>query len=296
MKWISILVFLFSLSAFAQKTEDSKKHTDPADQNSKNVDQTEAVLHSRLLGLSERLKNHTKLFKTRLEYLPAKTVVTKGVYDESEKDGDCKPALKKDASGKDSEEIDYTKQLDAANNCIKIEVFDFHRSEEGKSELNLGARSKYLILVYGKSGWGEDPKEEAPADLKFIKSKVIANIFVPTDLKISEVLDTTPHEQDRVKHDDSIVIFYQKDGLPMRGEKGKAPEEQKNKKGYGKYKLGYVENTKTYPTRNTFKQTYYLKHLDQFDKLLTAVFDTNDRYAGKRYKESNQILKESLVY
>ena len=40
-----------------------------------------------------------------------------------------------------------TKQTDAANTCIRLEVFDFVKSEEGKTDLNLGARSKYIILL-----------------------------------------------------------------------------------------------------------------------------------------------------
>ena len=82
----------------------------------------------------------------------------------------------------------------------------------------------------------------------------------------------------------------------MRQEKGAPPAEQKDRKGYGLYKLADVENTKTHPTKNVFKQTYYIKHLIQFDKLFTTVFDSNDNRANKRYKESNQVLKNSLVY
>jgi hypothetical protein len=278
MKWISILFFLTSLLVFSADEKDAK-HKDPADQNSKAIDETEAILDKRITALNERLMKHTKLFMTKLEFLPAKTLVYKGVA----KDDECVPAEK-------------GKEQDLANNCIKIEVFDFQKSEEGKSELNLGSRSKYLVLFFEAGAKTDEPATEEPGKLKMIKSKVISNLFVPTELKISEVTDASPHEADGKKHDETITVFYQYDGLPMRDEKGKPYPEKKDRKGYGLYKLGYVENTKTNPIRNTFKQSYYIKHLDQFDKFLTSVFDTNDRNAGKRYKESNKILKDSLVY
>jgi hypothetical protein len=276
MKLISILVFLFSLVLFSADEKKEAKHTD-ATQKSEAIDASEKVLDKRILEINERLMKHTKLFMTRLEFLPAKTLVYKGIT----KGEDCEPAAK-------------GKEQDLANNCIKIETFDFHRSEEGKSALNLGSRSRFMILFFESGAKGDEPATEEPGKLKSMRSKVIANIFTPTELKISEVNDASPHAAE--KHDDSITVFYQEDGLPMRDEKGQPFPEKKDRKGYGKYTLSYVENTKTNPTRNVFKQSYYIKHLDQFDKLLTAVFDTNDRNAGKRYKDSNQILKDSLKY
>ena len=288
MKLITILVFLMSAGLFSQEVKgggDAGKHPDDAftNQKSPQVDATEEGLDLQITALNERLMKHTKLFKTRVEALPGKTVFYKGTEDGD----DCKAAPD-------------DKQTDPANTCIRIEVFDFHKSEDGKSDLNLGARSKYMILFYEGGGWGDDPIKEPAKKLKKIKSKIIMNNFKETDLKISEVTDNDPHTPNgkagENKHDEKITVFYQHDGLPMRLEKGAAPPEQKDRKGYGLYKLADVENTKTHPTKNVFKQTYYIKHLIQFDKLFTTVFDSNDNRANRRYKESNQVLKNSLVY
>lgn len=295
MKLITILVFLMSASLFSQADPskvanvqggDAGSHPDDAftDQSSPQVDETEVGLDKQITALNERLMKHSKLFRTRVEALPGKTVIYKG----TEKDGDCIAAPN-------------DKQTDPSNTCIKIEVFDFVKSEDGLTDLNLGARSKYMILFYDNGGWGDDPIKEPPKKLKMIKSKIILNNFKETDLKISEVMDNDPHTpNDKApnnrKHDEKIVVFYQHDGLPMRLEKGVPPQEIKDRKGYGLYKLADVENTKTHPTKNVFKQTYYIKHLIQFDKLFTKVFDSNDNRANNRYKESNQVLKGSLVY
>lgn len=289
MKLITILVFLMSASLFSQAKEggDAGKH--PGDpellngQSSPQVNATEEDLDKQITFYNERLMRHTKLFRTRVEALPGKTVLYKGI----EKGDDCEAAPD-------------NKQTDAANTCIRLEVFDFVKSEEGKTDLNLGARSKYIILFYEGGGWAEDPMKEAPKKIKKIKSKIILNNFKETDLKISEVTDADPHtpngKSGENKHDEKITIFYQHDGLPMRDPKGAPFPEQKDRKGYGLYKLADVENTKTNPTKNVFKQTYYIKHLIQFDKLFTSIFDSNDSRANKRYKESNQVLKSSLVY
>ncbi len=285
MKLITILVFLMSASLFSQKDGgDAGKHPDEfKDQKSAQVDATEQDLDKQITALNDRLMKHTKLFRTRVEALPGKTVLYKGI----EKGDDC-------------EAVADNKQTDAANTCIRLEVFDFVKSEEGKTDLNLGARSKYIILFYEGGGWGEDPMKEVPKKLKKIKSKIILNQFKETDLKISEVTDGEPHTPNGKAgdnaHDSKITVFYQHDGLPMRDPKGAPFPEQKDRKGYGLYKLSDVENTKTHPTKNVFKQTYYIKHLIQFDKLFTTIFDSNDSRANKRYKESNQVLKSSLVY
>jgi hypothetical protein len=289
MKLITILVFLMSASLFSQAKEtagsggDAGKHPDVESQKSPQVDATEQDLDKQITDLNERLMKHTKLFRTRVEALPGKTVLYKGIT----KGDDCEAAAD-------------NKQTDPANDCIRLEVFDFVKSEEGKTDLNLGARSKYIVLFYEGAGWGEDPMKEAPKKLKKIKSKIILNQFKETDIKISEVTDAEPHTPNgkpgENKHDEKITVFYQHDGLPMRDPKGAPFPEMKDRKGYGLYKLADVENTKTHPTKNVFKQTYYVKHLIQFDKLFTAIFDSNDTRANKRYKESNQVLKSSLVY
>ncbi|HMV42718.1 MAG TPA: hypothetical protein PK079_20525 [Leptospiraceae bacterium] len=287
MKLITILFFLMSASLFAQKDGDTSKHSGDPDlfngQSSAQVNATEEDLDKQITALNERLMKHTKLFGLRVESLPSKTVLFKGV----EKGDDCEPAAD-------------NKQTDSANTCIKIEVFDFIQSEEGKTDLNIGPRSKYIILFYEGGGWGQDPAKEAPKKIKRIKSKILVNNFKETDLKISEVVDGDPHtpngKSGENKHDEKITVFYQHDGLPVRGPKGEPPVEQKDRKGYGLYKLADVENTRTNPTKNIFKQTYYIKHLIQFDKLFTKVYDMNDSRANKRYKESNQVLKSSLVY
>ena len=67
-------------------------------------------------------------------------------------------------------------------------------------------------------------------------------------------------------------------------------------KAFGKYKLSVVENTKTNPTRNIFKQTFYIKNLTQFDNLFKWIYDANERNYNKRYAETNKVMKNSLKY
>ncbi len=113
--------------------------------------------------------------------------------------------------------------------------------------------------------------------------------MVLEDKIISEVMDRGPNTQP--SHNDKFEIFFQKDGYPEYGR-----PETPSEKGVGKYILAGVENTKTHPIRNSFKKEFYIKHLDQFDRLFTKIFDYNDQLGNKNYKENVDALKESLRY
>ncbi|MCX7999941.1 MAG: hypothetical protein N3A69_13475, partial [Leptospiraceae bacterium] len=96
-------------------------------------------------------------------------------------------------------------------------------------------------------------------------------------------------------HDEQITIYY-KNGFPTIWIDPKGEVEQVSQKGVGKYKMKVVENTKTNPIRNTMKQGFIIKNLDYFNKLFATIADTNERYALKKYKDSNDYMKSTLKY
>ncbi len=267
-----ILTFFIGLSLLAQGAQVKNENEDKTNaQFSKAVQETEKILDAKIFSLNEQMTRHTVLMKMKTSVLPFRTVLYKGK-----------------ANGDDC--VLTPNQEDPANNCIKIEVFDFVNSEDGKTEYNLGAKNKFLVLFYeGTSSNVEDPRREPPRKLTKIRSRIYLHNFVEADVNISEVVDNAPNSTPA--HDDKVTVFYQHDGYPEYN----APEKPAEK-GMGKYSMSGVENTKTNPIRNFFKQTYYIKHLDYFDRLLTKIFDYNDRDSNAKYRESNRVLKDSLKY
>lgn len=237
-------------------------------QSAKSVEETEKGLDKTIAELNEKLKNHTKLFRMKVSNQPHRTFLYKG----KAKGDECEKAENQEA---------------ADNDCMKLEVFSFVGAENGYSELNLGSKYKYVTLFFEGGVSEEDPRLAQPGNVKKIISKVYVNKFKEFDLKVSEVVDNAPTDKE---HKD-VTILFQHDGDPAKG-----ANENKSVRGRGLYKLAEVENTKTNPTRNQFKKTYYIKHLDYFDKLFTYLFDSNDQNGNKRYKMNNETLKNSLKY
>jgi hypothetical protein len=274
------IAILLSGSIFANA--EVKEHLNG--QDSKAVLETEKVLDERITALNESLKKHTVLFRQKIKALPAKTILVKG-----KANGDkCEAA---------------ENQIDPANDCIKIEVFDFQDSEWGKSELNHGSRAKYMILFYeGGSSKTDDPKNEDPRPLKKIVFSSTNRNFKNLEVHHVNIDDSAPAQANEGAanelggaHDDKTVVYF-KSGFPTILIDPANEVEQVSEKGVGKYSMKNVENTKTNAIRNTFKKSFYVKNLDYFHKLFTNVADTNERYSLKRYKDSNEFMKGTLKY
>ncbi len=284
------ITFLYALGMFAQGGANVKE---TSLQDSSSVIETEKGLDEKIKVLNEKMKNHTVLFRQKIAALPAKTILYKG----KESNGDCIYYV----------DGDYKKglvdQVDPANNCIKLEVFDFQDSEWGKSELGWGSRAKSMTIFYngGSSGSG-DPMKEPPRDISKIVFTGMNVNFKENIVNFVSVADGAPasgndglSNETGGAHDEKIEIYY-KNGFPTIWIDVKNEPEQVNQKGVGKYSLKNVENTKTHPIRNTFKKSFFVKNLDYFHKLFTNVADTNERYSLRKYKDSNEYMKSTLKY
>lgn len=268
-KLMLLLIFVgFCLFGEEAKVSTGDGHEDDP-QKSKSIEESEKILDARINLLNDRMKAHTKLFLTKIKVIPTKTVLTKGKAEGE----DCKPAAD---------------QLAMENDCMILEVFDFLQSDEGKANLNYGSKSKYITIFFSGPNTQKDPREEKPRDITKIKSRIYLNDFKKDDIKAADVEDKAPKAIDNAQ----VTVFYQHDGIPSK----KSQENNLSERGVGKYNLSNMENTKSNPSRNTFKQTYYIKHLDYFDKLFSSILDANDKNSSAKYKESNEVLKGSLKY
>ncbi|WCL47861.1 flagellar-coiling protein FcpB [Leptospira sp. GIMC2001] len=242
-------------------------------QESQSIIETEKQIDEAIFKLNEKLTRHTVLFKMKVRTLPFRTVLYKG---KASADG-MKCDIAVDQEAKD-------------NNCLHLEVYDFIKSEDGKSERNLGPKNKQIILFYeGTNNDDTDPRKEAPRNLTRAKSRIYQYDFQIEDKTMSEIVDQGPNTQP--DHNDKMELFYQHDDYPLYG-----TPETPSEKGVGKYLLSNVENTKSNPIRNNFKRDFYKKHIDYFDKLFTKIFDYNDRDGNKNYKKNVEVLKNSLKY
>ncbi|TGM11362.1 hypothetical protein EHQ81_16930 [Leptospira selangorensis] len=270
---IAFCLAIFSIAGIlnAQDNQAQKKEDQ---QTGAAILDTEKGLDQRASALNERLKRHTVLMKMKVRILPFRTVLFKGKANNDE----CVPA-------------NSNAQEDAANNCIRVEVYDFIKDEErGQGKIVQGGLSKYMEIYFeGPNTNDPDPRMEPPRKISKIISKVYKNNFLIEDKSVSEIIDRAPNDQPG--HNDKIELFYQKNGYPEGGR-----PETPSEKGVGKYVLANVENTKTHPIRNSFKKTFYIKHLDSFDRLFTKIFDYNDQLGNENYKENVNTLKESLKY
>lgn len=272
---IFLILFTIGLSAEEVTSNEGTGQVQAADeaklQKAASIEQTEGKLDEIIKEMNDRLKKHTKLFRMKIVNQPHKTFIYKG-----KAEGDkCVISEKRED------------QISGENNCLKLEIFDFLGAAEGQAQLNVGARHKYMVLFFESAPSEADPKKTQPGALKKIVSKIYVDNFKQEDLKISEVVDNEPAD---AKHS-KLTIFYQHDGNPP-----KSTSQNPSDRGVGLYSLSDVENTKTNPIRNTFKKNFYIKHLDFFDKLFTYIYDSNETNGNERYKESNDVLKNSLKY
>jgi hypothetical protein len=257
-------------------------------QNSEAVYTTEVKLNTQITELNKRLQDHAKLFRMKVEILPGKTLLKKG-----KTNGDACEI--KDLS--DPNNPKDVPQEDPNNNCLRLEIFDFLGVEEGISEKNIGSRSKYIELFYSAPADNEDPELQQPIQINKIRTRILVDNYKELDNKLS-VIVTRDIDGNGTHDDKNATVFYSHDGIPplppLSPDGGS--EEKRMLKGFGKYTLSVVENTKTNPTRNIFKQHFYIKSLTQFDELFTSIYDANERNANKRYKESNEVMKSSLKF
>jgi hypothetical protein len=287
MKKLTILfVLLFSFNVVVAQGAENESPSTPALppgasytspnplQNSETVYKTEQKLDAQITALNKRLQDHAKLFRMKVEVLPGKTVLRKGKTE-----------------GENCVTIGVP-QEDAGNNCIRLEIFDFLGAEEGQSEKNIGSRSKYIELFYSAPADKEDPELQQPIQVTKIRTRILVDHYKDLDNKLS-VIVADGIEAPGTHNDQTLTVFYSHDGIPPV-----VPDEKEKRKlkGFGKYTLNVVENTKTHPTRNIFKQTFYIKSLVQFDKLFTSIYDRNEKNANKRYTENNEVMKSSLKY
>ncbi len=306
MKKLTILVvLLFSLNTLmAQETPGGGKenetpletqlppgyHKPEKLQESKAVLDTEAGLNKQIKELNQRLQRHSKLFRMKVEVIPGKTVLKKG----KNENGIC---VTKVPDPKNTNLLIDRLQEDPSNDCLRLEIFDFLGAEEGLSEKNVGSRSKYIELFYASPAGNEDPEHQEKVQVTKIRTRIIVDNYKELDNKLS-VIVTDGIDAEGKHEDDKLTVFYSHDGippLPPTSPDG-GVEEVKKLKAFGKYKLSSVENTKTNPTKNIFKQTFYIKSLTQFDNLFKWIYDANERNYNKRYAESNKVLKSSLKY
>ncbi|EMK21410.1 flagellar-coiling protein FcpB [Leptospira kirschneri] len=270
--FLAVLIAI-STAVFSQQNSGSDQKSQPSSaQLGQSILETEKKLDEKIFELNQRLTRHTVLMKMKVRVLPFRTVLFKGKANNDE----CAPAIN---------------QEDPANNCIRVEVYDFIRDEERGLNKNVqGALAKYMEIYFeGQNSNDPEPRTEPPRNINKLKSKIYKNNMVLEDKIISEVMDRGPNTQP--SHNDKVEVFFQKDNYPEYG-RPETPAE----KGVGKYILAGVENTKTHPIRNSFKKEFYIKHLDQFDRLFTKIFDYNDQLGNENYKENVDALKDSLRY
>jgi hypothetical protein len=281
---IAIFAIAFSAGLFAQGAEVKEGKAHEPGQTSESVLETEKVLDEKISFLNKELEKHTVLFRQKILALPAKTILYKGTADGST----CKEAAN---------------QTDPANNCLKIEVFDFQDSETGKAALGQGSRAKSMILFYdGPSTGTGDPMKEPPRKLSKVIFQTKNVDFKQNEIHLAKIEDNDPSaanagaaNDNGGAHDEKLTIIYT-NGYPTLNVEIITQEETASNKGIGNYTLKSVENTKTNPIRNNFKRNFFIKNLDYFHKLYTNVADTNERYALKKYKDSNDFMKSSLKY
>lgn len=241
--------------------------------NGPNINKAEELLDNTIFKLNEAMNAHSKLLLMKLEVLPHRVLVTKG---KSNGGNDC---LFADKDGK------AYSQEDPANDCLKIEEFDFIDAEAGKPK---GPKSKSMILFFDAAASAEvDPAKAPERKIRRLKSRVYAKNFYTDDMKLVEVIDEDPLTTP--KHDDKIYFITQKDYHPFDPNM-----ENPAAKGVGKYRLNTVENTRSFPLRNHFKREAYVKHMHYFERLLSKVVGFNEANGNNKVKENTNFLKDSL--
>ena len=258
-----VLIFLvFAFPTFSQQIEEGKA-----------ILETEKILDKEIFSLNDRLKVHARLLPLMIRFAPMNTIIWKGI----DKGDRC---LKSPMFAQEQKE----------NDCIHIEVFGFVGDDMGKKDKNLGARSKKIEITYTKADVQEkDPAKIPPRNLKKIKSQFYSNDFSQEEVLYFEVTDENPHTAP--SHNDDILAFFQFEGYPPYG-----TDENPSEKGVGKFRLSSMNNNPSNDTRNSFKKEFYIKHLDEFDKLLNKFYYTEERASNQTVKKNFQYLKRVLRF
>lgn len=264
LKRILLAIFILFSPLLAQEQKQDN-------QASEAILATEKKLDQDIVRINKRMMSHSKLLRMKVKILPAKTVFYKGRAEGNT----C--VLSADQESKE-------------NNCLHLEVYDFLESDRGLSEKGYGSKNKTVELFFGGQASEEsDPKSIPPRELNQIFSRVYMEDFRNGSKIISDITDNAPGTDPL--QNNNYYLFYQVDGYPFFG-----TEETPSEKGVGKYSLSSVENTKSHDIRNVFKKKFYIKHIDNFDKLYSKIYSFNDRGGNREYKRNVRILKESLNY
>jgi hypothetical protein len=266
-KKLFFFIFILLLGSNSIASQDTVKDS----QSSEAILATEKELDQKIIELNKRFMSHAKLLKVMVKILPAQTVMFKGKADGT------KCILSKD------QEAD-------TNDCIHLELYDFVGSDRGLSAKGLGAKNKYLTIFFAGAASGEaDYRKIPPRDVSKIFSRIYLHDFVNEEKVISEIEDVSPLTAPL--QNGNYFLFYQLDGFPFSG-----TEESPSSKGVGRYSLEKVENSTSHDIRNTFKKKFYVKHLDNFDKLFQKIYNFNDRDGNQNYRNNIRVLKDSLNY
>lgn len=267
LKKLYLLIFILILNTNSLVSQDASEDL----QSSEAILATEKELDQKIIELNKRFTTHAKLMKVKVKILPAQTVLFKGKADGN------KCVLSQD-------------QESDTNDCMHLELYDFVGSELGLSGKGLGAKSKFITIIYsGAASQESNYRKIPPRDVGKIFSRIAMNDFVNGESVTSEIDDSSPLTSPL--QNGNFFLFYQVDGFPIRG-----TEESPAAKGVGRYSLEKMENTTSHDIRNTFKKKFYVKHLDNFDKLFQKIYNFNDRDGNQNYRNNIRVLQDSLKY
>lgn len=269
MKITIILILITSLSLFSQEKIDPLKvqKSESAESSIENIRKSEDILDEKISGVNTAFKGYYSLLFMRLDTLPSRTILARGIT----KGDECIENLNKAETG----------------NCLKVEQFD---SIEVGIKNSQGSKSKQIILFFDiPTNTLANSGKPADAKLIKIKTKILVDNFVLHQRINLEVIDTDP--LGKPNHDEKIFVIRQIDDYPMNKN---IPLE--GKIGIGKFRLDTFDNTDPEPIRFTFKQQSYVKSLVLFEKLLAKIYDSNDLSGNNRAKTGVQFQRKSLEY
>jgi hypothetical protein len=269
MKYVLTFFLFLNFNLFSQEKVEplvvQKSENDP--QYSGNVQKTEEEINQNLSKANFAFKGYYNILFMRMNSLPINTTVTRGIANGDECNANPNP--------------------DETGNCLKVELYDFIDVETKDSK---GAVSKQIILFFDLPP-NTKANSSLPTNVNLlkIKSKLLSDNFATLHRANLELIDTDP--LGKPAHDEKIFIVNQVDNFPL--DKNTVMEGRAT---MGKYRLNSVENTKSYPTMNKFKQESYVKSLLLFEKLLAKVYYFNEFSGNNKIKADVEFLKKSLQY
>ncbi len=269
MKIIINLILITSLNLFSQEKIDPLKvqKSESAESSIENIRKSEDKLDEKISGVNASFKGYYSLLFMRLDTLPIRTILSRGIT----KGDECIENLNKAETG----------------NCLKVEQFD---SIEVDIKNSQGAKSKQIILFFDIPA-NTLANSGKPADAKLIKikTKILIDNFALKQKTNLEIIDTDP--LGKPNHDDKIFVIRQIQDFPANKN---IPLEGKT--GIGKFGLDTFDNTDPEPIRFNFKQQSYLKSLVLFERLLAKIYDSNDLSGNNRAKTGVEFQRKSLEY